>query len=669
MGRRAWLVVLFLPAVVGGPLRPGRAAPGAEPPGQAAPTVQQWISLKGAAGPRISPDGRSVAYTIRSADWGADAFDDEVWVADVASGKSYQLTDAKGSSWNPSWSPDGRSIAFLSTREGRPQIYLASPPGRDAVRLTKAERGVDDFRWSPDGSSIAFTTTEVFPRPGGDEPPEYHVVGNDPASSTSLWIVAVPADGAPPPPRRVIDGADYAVDDISWSPDSRRIAFSASRYKDPHPLWTYDLRVLTVADGSVRTVLDRQVPHFFPVWSPDGKEIAFRTHVLSNKEEYRIYSAGYVAVVPAEGGMWRVLTEQFDENATPIAWSAEGIYFAARQRTYQHLFRLDPATRAIERVSQPYAAVFTSFSFTPDGRTVAFLAQDARTYDEVCVSDLKSFRPKRLTSLGDQLKGWRVGTREIIEWKSKDGTPIDGVLIKPADFDPGRRYPLVVIVHHGPVEVDQATITRDLPYPAEPFVARGAVVLRPNYRGSPGYGRKFRELLVRNEGRGPCEDIIAGVDHLVARGVVDPKRVVAAGWSAGGYLTAFLGTDTDRFRAVTVGEGTADVRLFYSVGAAAAWRLPYARATPWDDPEYYRDQSPLTYVKRARTPTLIQHREADAIAPPASTQELHRALKDQGVAVKMIVYKGAGHLPSGLKQFRYVAEHNLEWMARWLWEE
>src|SRR5262249_52023096 len=152
----------------------------------------------------------------------------------------------------------------------------------------------------------------------------------------------------------------------------------------------------------------------------------------------------------------------------------EGIYFAARRRTYQHLFRLNPATKAVERVSQPFSSVFTAFSFTPDCRQAAFLAQDAKNYDEVCVSEVGSFRPKRLTSLGDQLKAWKIGTREVIEWKSKDGTPIEGVLVKPADFDPSRKYPLIVLVHGGPVDADQATITRDLPYPAELFVARGA---------------------------------------------------------------------------------------------------------------------------------------------------------------------------------------------------
>jgi len=636
------------------------------------PTVEQWINLKGADNGHISPDGSMLAYTIRSADWEANAFDDEIWIANVSSGESYQLTNAKGSSRNPTWSPDGKHLAFLSTRDGGTQIYLSSPPGKEAARLTQVDNGVNDFSWAPDGRSIAFTTTEVFPRTGGDETPEYHIVGNDQPFSTSLWTLGISFNGGgvPPPPERVEDGVAFAVDDFSWSPDSRQIAFSATQYRDRYPFWSYDIYVLNLTDKSTKKIVDRKGPDFFPVWSPDGREIAFRTYVITEKDEYYTYSAGYVAVVPAAGGPARVLTEQFDENPTPLAWSPDGIYFAARQKTFQHLFRLNPATKAIERVSQPYDSVFTGFSFSRDYRQAAFTGQDARNYQELYVTDLKSFHPKRLTSTGDQLKGWKIGTREVIEWKSKDGTPIEGVLIKPADFDPAKKYPLLVILHTGPVgENSQAIVTRDLPYPAELFVAKGALVLRPNYRGSPGYGRRFRALLVRNEGIAQYEDVITGVDQLIAQGIVDPNRVGAMGWSAGGYISAFLTTYSDRFKAITVGEGLSDTRIFYSAGAGSTVPPDYALATPWDDPEYYRKTSPLTYVKKAKTPTLIQHREFDSTAPPVGAYELYQALKDQNVPVKMIVYKGAGHVPSGLKQFRDVAQQNLDWFRRWLWNE
>ena len=639
--------------------------------GQTIPTLDQWMSLKGTGNVSISPEGRSVVYGVRKADWEANAFADEIWIADIASGQNLQLTDAKGTNWNFNWSLDGKRFAFLSNRDGATQIYLASPPSKELVRITQVSNGVSDFRWSCDGRSIAFTTTEVFPRTGGEETPEFHIVGNDQAFSSSLWTIAMSADYTPTsaPPERLIDGVDFAVDDISWSPDSRRIAFSANQYRDPYSFWTYDIYVLSLGEKSVKKIVDRKGPDFFPVWSPDGKEIAFRTYTLTDKDEYYTHSAGYIATVPADGGPSRVLTQQFDENSTPLAWSGEGIYFSALQKTYQHLFRLNPSSRNIERVSQPYASVSSSFSFTRDYKRIAFTNQDAKHYDELYVSDLKPFQPKRLTNFGDQLKGWKIGTREVIEWKSKDGTTIEGVLIKPADFDPSRKYPLVVIIHHGPINADQPTIGRDMPYPAELFVAKGAVVLRPNYRGSAGYGRKFRALLVRNLGIAQYEDIIAGVDQLIAQGIVDPSRVGAMGWSHGGYVAAFMATYSDRFKVVTVGQGVSDWRIFYTLGAGGSVKTDRSNPSPWDDPEYYRTVSPLTYIKKAKTPTLIQHREFDTTAPPAGAYELYRALKDQGVPTKLIIYKGAGHVPSGLKQFRAVAQHNYDWFRKWLWNE
>lgn len=640
------------------------------------PTVEEWMSLKSPDVTSISPDGRFVAYLIQEANWEANTFEREIWLASIATGERRQLTNSKDSSWSPVWSPNGNRLAFLSNTDGNPQIYTMSPSGGEVVQITKVGSGVDSFSWSPDGRRIAYTTSEARSKDGGkpkEEPKEYHIVGNDSVFTTILWVIEIPPDGGTgmAQPESLTDGIDFAVDDFSWSPDSQRIAFHANKYADPYAFYTYDIYVLNLSDKSVKKIVEGNGPDFFPIWSPDGKEIAYRTYTISGKEEYYTYSAGYIAVVSAEGGASRILTEQFDENVTPVAWSPNGIYFVASQKTYRHLFLLNPKTKVIERVSQPYNSVFSAFSFTNDFKSTAFIAQDAKNYAELYVSALRGkFEPKRLTAMGDQLKGWKIGTREIIEWKSKDGTPIEGVLIKPSDFDPTKKYPLLVIIHSGPVNVvDQATITRDLPYPAELFAAKGALVLRPNYRGSPGYGRKFRELLVHNMGIPQYEDIITGVDKLIAEGIVDRERVGAMGWSHGGYIAAFIAAYSNRFKAVSVGQGTSDWRIFYTYGAGATVKPDYLKATPWDDPEYYRTTSPLTYVKRAKTPTLIQHGEADRTAPIVGAYELYRALTDQGVPVKMIVYKGAGHLPSGLKQTRAVVEHNYEWFSQWIWNE
>jgi dipeptidyl aminopeptidase/acylaminoacyl peptidase len=285
----------------------------------------------------------------------------------------------------------------------------------------------------------------------------------------------------------------------------------------------------------------------------------------------------------------------------------------------------------------------------------------------VHASPLAPFEPKRLTSLTDQLKGFRLASRELVSWQSTDGTPIEGVLLKPADYDPSKRYPLLVVIHGGPRGIDLPLLWSDRYYPLERFAARGALILRPNYRGSAGYGEKFRALNVRNLGVGDYADVISGVDHLVGKGLVDRDRVGAMGWSQGGYISAFITASSDRFKAVSVGAGISDWMTYYVNTDIPPFTRQYLKATPWDDPEIYRKTSPISYLKAARTPTLIQHGENDKRVPIPNAYELYRGLKDRGVPVKLVVYKGFGHGINKPKQQRAVMEQNEEWFGRWIW--
>jgi dipeptidyl aminopeptidase/acylaminoacyl peptidase len=274
-----------------------------------------------------------------------------------------------------------------------------------------------------------------------------------------------------------------------------------------------------------------------------------------------------------------------------------------------------------------------------------------------------------VTNLSEQLRPFRLARRELIEWKSKDGTPIEGVLIKPADFEPTRKYPLLVVIHGGPTGVDRPVIQADRYYPLERFAAKGAVILRPNYRGSAGYGEKFRSLNVRNLGVGDYDDVISGVDALIAKGFIDRSRVGAMGWSQGGYISAFITTFSDRFKAVSVGAGISNWTTYYVNTDIHPFTRQYLKATPWDDPEIYRKTSPISYLATARTPTLIQHGENDKRVPIPNAYELYQALQDKGVPSKLIVYKGFGHGINKPKQQRAVMEHNYEWFSEWLWGE
>jgi dipeptidyl aminopeptidase/acylaminoacyl peptidase len=288
---------------------------------------------------------------------------------------------------------------------------------------------------------------------------------------------------------------------------------------------------------------------------------------------------------------------------------------------------------------------------------------------EVLLSPVQGFAPRAMTDLASQWKDFQLATREVIQWKSSDGTPIEGVLVKPADYDPSRKYPLLVVIHGGPTGVDTALRAPDSTYPIERFAAKGALILRPNYRGSAGYGEKFRSLNVRNLGLGDYEDVISGVDYLIAKGMVDKDRVGAMGWSQGGYISAFITCYSDRFKAVSVGAGISNWTTYYVNTDIHPFTRQYLKATPWEDPEIYRKTSPISYVNRARTPTLIQHGDQDKRVPPPNSFELYQALRDRGVPAKLILYKGFGHAINKPRQQRAVMEHNYEWFSKYIWGE
>jgi dipeptidyl aminopeptidase/acylaminoacyl peptidase len=637
------------------------------------PTIDQSLGMKTPGGARISPDGRYVAYTVQQANWDENAFDTQIWIALPATGDRYQLTSGKKSSQNPRWSPDSKRLAFSSDRDGKQQIYVIAPNGGEATQLTSEENGVNAFDWSPDGTAIAFTGTGPDAKPRKDRKEKYgdfEIVQGD-YTMVHLWMVKVPAEipadaKARPKAEALTEGDKFSVSSFAWSPDGKRIAFGATRDPDLGSSHTADLYVLDVADKHTRKLVDGKGPHNGPVWSPDGKQIAFST---SNGAEFYYYANSRLAVVPVEGGKPRILTGEFDEDPGIIDWGPDGIYFIAQQKTDRHIFRLNPESLAVERLSAPEHSLWSAVSFTRDHKTLAGVSAQPNRFSEVVATSVRDFAPKTLTAFADQWKEFHLATREVVEWKSADGAAIQGILIKPADYDATRKYPLLVVIHGGPTGVDTAALAPDRYYPIERFAAKGALILKPNYRGSAGYGEKFRSLNVRNLGLGDYQDVISGVDYLIAKGMVDKDRVGSMGWSQGGYISAFITTYSDRFKAVSVGAGISDWTTYYVNTDIHPFTRQYLKSTPWDDPDIYKKTSPISYVKNAKTPTLIQHGDQDKRVPPPNAFELYQALQDRGVPVKLILYKGFGHPINKPKQQRAVLEHNYDWFSQYIWGE
>jgi dipeptidyl aminopeptidase/acylaminoacyl peptidase len=626
------------------------------------PAIDDLVALRRVGTPAISPDGSLVAYTVRETNWDDDAYETEIWVGDPSKGTRRQLTRGKKSSTQPAWSSDGAWLAFVSDRTDKRQVYRISAHGGEAEALTDAPDGVNAFAWSPDGKSIAFTANE----PKSDaikerdkKYGEYIVVDQDhrPAHLHTFDIATRRI-------KQITQGA-FVVGAFSWSPDGSTIAFDHRVNSDPTYMGTADISTVSVADGRVQPIVTLDGPDTRPVWSPDGRRIAFET---SMADPWFYYANTRIAVVPVAGGNAEPVTKAFDEDAALVAWGTPGIFFSASSRTWAYLYSLNPDTRAIARHAVADRWIGSMFTLSADHTRTAFIAADAKTYPEIYAAPVATMIPERVSDEGSQVEKWAPPVREVISWTSQDGTQIEGVLHKPADFKEGRRYPLLVVIHGGPTGLSRPVpYASAMAYPIDIFVSRGALVLEPNYRGSAGYGAKFRALNVRNLGVGDAWDVISGIDHLVATGVADKDRVGAMGWSQGGYISAFLAThDSTRFRALSVGAGISNWMTYYVNTDIHPFTRQYLRATPWDDPAIYAKTSPMTYITNAKTPTLIQHGELDQRVPIPNAYELYQGLQDVGVTTRLIVFKGFGHGLNKPKAARAAMEQNLDWFGQYV---
>ena len=627
------------------------------------PTFEQVIDLKRPTGTAISPDGRLVAFTVGETNWDDNAYETEIFMVPAGGGEPIQLTRAKKSSTSPAWSPDSHWIAFVSDRTDKRQLYLISPRGGEPRPLTDVEEGVGSFAWSPDGKSIAFTMTDAKSDAHKDRDKkfgEFEIVDQD-WRLTHLHIVDVdPNASAPAKARRVTNGG-FTVGSFDWSPDSTLIAFDHRLDPNPPNGRTADISIVTVSNGEVRKLVTRDGADSNPVWSPDGKQIAFSAGADVSFKNSRIH------VVSAAGGASKSITDAFDEQPGIIDWTPGGILFSGLEGISSRIYRVHPDGR-IEPQTPASRATIAGISFSRDFSTGAFIAGDATRFFEVYAGSLNGPAAK-LTNYAEQIKDWKIGTREMVSWKSTDGATIEGVLHKPADYQAGKRYPLLVIIHGGPTAISRPFhVAGAGTYPYEQWLGKGAVILEPNYRGSAGYGEKFRSLNFRNLGVGDAWDVLSGVDHLVAKGIADPDRMGVMGWSQGGYISAFLATHKRQpFKAISVGAGISNWMTYYVNTDIHHFTRHYLGATPWDDPAIYALTSPMTTIKQAKTPTLIQHGELDTRVPTPNAYELYQGLQDVGVPVKLIIYKGFNHGLNKPKAARAAMEHNFEWFNQHVW--
>ncbi|MBM4187643.1 MAG: S9 family peptidase [Gemmatimonadetes bacterium] len=617
-------------------------------------TADDVLKIKQVSDAQISPDGRWVAYVVGSVDLAQNAVNTDIWLVATSGGEPIRLTSHPKADGEPRWSPDGKWIAFVSAREDRPQVWGIRPGGGEPERWTESKTPVQSFQWSPDGSKLAFVALRELTAEEErkeKEKDDAELVDRNFRMSW-LWLF----DLATKKSAELVKG-DFTVSEPRFSPDGTRLAFVSRPTPKADDGSLSDIHVVTIATGAVRRLIDNRGPDNSPRWSPDGRWIAYS----SRGDSLRAFGQQQLMIVAAEGGAPRPVTRSFLYQPGPVTWSADGhtLYFSAGVRTTIQYFSV-PASGGEPKQLSTGAGVLGTVSTSADGRMAAATFTDVQHPNDVfAIRSVAPWQVAKLTDHNPELAGIARGRSEVIKWKSRDGMEIEGVVVYPIGYQPngGRRWPTMAFIHGGPAGAWLEDFPGRWGHYAHVYAGQGWLSFYPNVRGSSNYGERFLRANVRDWGGGDYQDIQTGLDHLIRLGVSDSTRLGQAGWSYGGYMTAWTLTQTNRFKGVMVGAGLTNMFSMYSTNDLQTTLENYFGAEPWDDEAAYRRASAMTFIKQAKTPTLILHGQQDLRVPIGQAQELYMGLKKNEVPVTLVFYPRAGH---GLTEPR----HQLDKMKR-----
>ena len=599
--------------------------------------VETFMEMESAGSPAISPDGKNIIFTRTWVDRPNDRSNSSLWITDFEGKRVRELTSGNWQDSSPAWSPDGRKIAFISDRDGTSQIQVLWLDTREVAQLTHVDNPPQSLAWSPDGKSLAFTMfiadekpvlkVELPPRPKGAKWADPAIIidrlswrsdgrGPLPKGYSQIFVIDAELGGTP----RQVTSGDYSHGDPEWSADGQRIFFSGIRKPDAEyqendsEVYVVDLKTL-----EIKALTDRKGPDYGPVVSPDGKWIAYTGY---DDKDYTSHLSD-MYLMDTAGGSKRTLCGHLPNSPGDICWAEDGsgVYYLMAEKGESNFYFVS-VNGKIRKVTSGVQYI-AGLSVSRTGRAAAVVST---FYQPGAIATFTLLKPAEIKTIvdvnTDLLDGIKLGEVEELWYKSSDGWDIQGWLIKPAEFDPAKKYPLLLWIHGGPWAMYNVAFNWEW----QNFAAKGYAVLYTNPRGSTGYGQDFVNGIQHSYPGKDFDDLMAGVDTALAKGFIDKDNLFVCGGSGGGVLTAWIVGHTDRFRAAVSMRPVINWHSFVGTTDGHMWYRQFKKY-PWEDPLEYAVRSPLHYVANVTTPTMVMTGEADLRTPIGQSEEYYRALK------------------------------------------
>jgi dipeptidyl aminopeptidase/acylaminoacyl peptidase len=621
------------------------------------------IDLPALQDPQLSPDGKQILFVLERPDWKNNRRSGHIYRINADGTNQVQLTFGERGESAPRWSPDGKSIAFTARRDAdtNNQIYLLDASGGEARRVTNHPAAPGNLTWSLDGKAIFFTAPDAKSADEKDKDrvqDDVYAFDENNFKQRHLWTTDLEGKT-----KKITDG-DYSVSGYELSADGKRVAMTRTKGPLLEFTATTEVWVMDAAGGNEKQLTNNHIAERAPALSPDGSTVLF---LADSNEQFEIYYNDKLFLMPAGGGEAHVLLPDVPYEMENAVWSKDGksIYFTANMGIHNEVMKVDVATRQVTQLTKGDHSL-GGWSVSDEAGLQVFTRNTAQRPSEIYTMPLGGGEPRRVTAVFDDVVAkFKIARQERFTWKGQDGQAVEGILYYPTDYQAGQKYPLIVYTHGGPAASDRFGFSSDV----QVYTGKGYAVLKPNYRGSTGYGDVFLRDMIKGYFKQAHLDVMTGTDAVIAMGLADPNKLVKMGWSAGGHMTNKVITFTDRFKAASSGAGAANWISMYAQSDHREFRTPWFGGTPWgaNAPiDLYWNNSPLKDVAKVKTPTIFLVGEQDPRVPMPQSVEMYRALKSNGVPTHLYVAPREGHGWTELRHRLFKLQIEMEWFEKYI---